>query len=440
MLPRIPISNSILRCRESVLARGRTLFWFGRKLLAPTGRKSARNGERIKIVFVIDKITEWEGGTERQLHALIRTLDLNYFEPMLCFLFPTPELPPETLPCPAWWISKDREDIPDSLVLRIFRLARWLRRMRPQIVHTFFMEGVFAGILAARLSRVPRIVGSTRNAGYWKKFRHRLAFRSVARLAHRWQCNSRTLWEYSKKREGVSSERIEILPNAIDLRRFSPATQEERRAMRKKLGLSEPGPVFVAVAAFTPVKDLSILLEAAKLMEAQLPLAQYLLVGDGPLERELQQQAERLGLSRAVRFLGRQSDVRPYLAAADFGVLTSRSEGCSNSILEYMAMGLPSVVSDIAANRELVSGHLFPPGDAAGLAQGLLRLARDAAFCAELRREYSRTVSEFTLEKFAMRAQSFYSKLAAEINWRKIGEERGTTKQADSEMEAPIVS
>ena len=158
------------------------------------------------------------------------------------------------------------------------------------------------------------------------------------------------------------------------------------------------------------------LLEAAKLLEPQLPSAQYLFVGEGPLQYGLQKQAEHLGLARAVRFLGRQVDVRPYLAAADFGVLTSRSEGSSNSVLEYMAMGLPSALSDIPANRELVSGLFFAPGDVAGLAEALLRLARDPALCSTLRSEYAQTVSQFSLEKFARRARAFYVGLATETN------------------------
>jgi len=416
MLPRIAVSNPILRCGASVVARGRTLFWFARKVLTPAYRQPRRNGPRIKIAFVIDKISEWEGGTERQLHALIRTLDRTYFEPMLCFIFPAPELPPETLPCPARWVSNDESDIPSSMVVRIFRLTRLLHQMRPQIVQSFFMEGVFGGILAARLSRVPRIVGSARNAGYWKNLRHRIAFRSVACLAHRWQCNSRALWNYVRNHEGVRPERIEILPNAIDLSGFVPASPEERLAIRCQLGLKEAGPVFVSVAALTRVKDLSTLLHAARLLRTELPDGHYLIVGDGPLHQELQQQIEHLKLTRVVHLAGRQADVRPYLAAADFGVLTSRSEGSSNSVLEYMAMGLPSVVSDIAANRDLVDGLFFTPGNARDLARAMLRLRQDLALGAQLRSEYLRAAQEFGLDKFVMRTQSFYARLAAEIS------------------------
>jgi glycosyltransferase involved in cell wall biosynthesis len=414
-LPRIAASNSILRGGATTFAPGKARLSFAKNVWTSVSPKSANGNKRIKIVFVVDQITDWEGGTERQLHTLIRTLDRTHFEPELCFIFPVRGLSQETLPCPARWVCPDETKVPSSIFSRLFRLAKLLRQMRPQIVQTFFMEGIFAGILAARLSGVPRIVGSARNAGYWKKARHRIAFRSVAGLAHRWQCNSRALWEYVRKSEGVSPERIEILPNAIDLSQFTPAMPEESFAMRRQLRIGEAGPVFVTVAALTPVKDISTLIEAAKLLEAHLPTAQYLLVGEGPLREELQQQVERLGLNRAIHFVGRQVDVRPYLAAANFGVLTSRSEGSSNSVLEYMAMGLPSVVSDIASNHELVSGVFFAPGDAGDLAQKLMTLTQDAALRNQLRSQYIRTASEFSMEKFVTRTQSFYSKLAAEI-------------------------
>jgi L-malate glycosyltransferase len=415
MLPRIFISNSVLRCGEQAFASGKALLWCAKSALLPAPRVTPKNGKNVKIAFVVDTISDWEGGTERQLHTLIRMLDRNVFQPELCFLQPNPELPKETLPCPTRTVGSAKPEQTSSVIFRLFRLTRLLRQTRPQIVQTYFNEGIFSGILAARLSGVPRVIGSARNAGHWKKRRHRIAFRTVAKLADHWQCNSRTLWEYVRKAERVPAQRIEILPNVIDLSKFAPATPEERLALRHQLGLDEVNPVFVVVAALTPVKDHATLLDAAKLIELERPTAHYLLVGDGPLRSDLEKQAAKLRLSHVIHFLGRQADVRPYLAAADFGVLTSRSEGSSNSVLEYMAMGLPSVVSDIPANRELVSGVLFAPGNVAELAEKLLELACNTELCRKLRSEYSRTAPEFGLEKFAMRTQAFYTRLVAEV-------------------------
>jgi len=78
-----------------------------------------------------------------------------------------------------------------------------------------------------------------------------------------------------------------------------------------------------------------------------------------------------------------------------------------------MAMGLPSVVSDIPPNRELVSGLFFVPGNAADLAEKLVFLAKDAAMRSRLRSECLATASQCSLQRFALRAQSYYARLAA---------------------------
>jgi L-malate glycosyltransferase len=415
LIPRLTVSDPILRKGVTRFAPNKARFWFAKNVIQSTfadrlSRSSTKSSERIKIAFIIDQITVWEAGTERQLHAIIQALDKNYFDPELWFIFSTGCIPEDTLPCPARWICPDQTPI-RSLPRRVLRLRRLLREIRPQIVQTFFLEGIFAGILAARLAGIQNIVGSARNAGHWRKRRHRLAFRVIARLAHRWQCNSRALWEFTRKTEGVSPECIDILPNTIDLSRFAPVGPDERLMAQRSLGLNCKGPIVVCVANLTTVKDHATLLAAVKLLQPEIPGLQILLVGDGPLRRDLELQRDKLSLTKSVHFVGRQADVRPCLAAADFGVLTSRSEGSSNAVLEYMAMGLPSVVSDLPSNRELVKGLFFAPGDAADLARNLIMLGQNAELCTELRAEYVGTASQFSREKFILRVHTYYSRL-----------------------------
>jgi glycosyltransferase involved in cell wall biosynthesis len=76
-------------------------------------------------------------------------------------------------------------------------------------------------------------------------------------------------------------------------------------------------------------------------------------------------------------------------------------------------MGLPSVISDIAPNRELVSGLFFRPGDAEDLASKLLLISQDGALRDNLRKEYLASAEQFSFERFVLRVQSYYSKLAA---------------------------
>lgn len=379
-----------------------------------TQRRAKKENRRIKVAFVIDQISDWEGGTERQLKALIELLDRRYFEAKLFFIFRDPHLPTETLPCEAWWASPNVGGR-TTFYGRLFRLTRELRKFRPDVVQTFFVEGIVAGTIAATLARVPAIVASWRNAGDWMNLQHRIAFRGVAALAHTWQPNSRVGWDQVRRIQKVSASRIELLPNALDLSKFNPPSQMEKREARQHLDISGEGPVFVSVAALVPVKDFRTLINAAKQIENELPKARFLIVGDGPLRQDLEQYTEELGLGHMIHFAGRQADVRPYLAAADFGVLTSKSEGSSNSVLEYMAMGLPSVVSDIPPNRELVDGVFFASGNASDLAAKLLTIAEGPALGGQLKCQYLGAVAQYSREKCGLRAQSYYSRLVGAL-------------------------
>ncbi len=418
LLPRIPISDSSLRDIRGGFGAGRTNFYLASRALRKAGAKrlppegKPRPAERLRLAFVIDAIDSWEdGGTEQQLGKLLVALDRKYFEPELYFLRPPARLTPQDFPCPVHWASHG----PGSSRFRtLWRLTRVLRQHRPHIVQTFFRDGTYYGTVAAWAARVPAIVISRRNAGHWKTALDRLALNVINRLADAWQCNSRTALE-SLTAEGVPAGRIDILPNALDLERFSVPAPEERLGARQALVLSPTAPVFVSVATLFPVKDPMVLVEAAGHVRQALPDAQFLLVGEGPLRISLAARIEELGLTANVRLAGAQSDVRPFLAATDIGLLTSRSEGSSNSLLEYMAMGLPSVVSDLPANRDLVSGVFFEPGNARDLAEKILGLWRDPDMRARIGAEYPSRAMEYGVEPFVRRARSYYFELAAEF-------------------------
>jgi glycosyltransferase involved in cell wall biosynthesis len=170
--------------------------------------------------------------------------------------------------------------------------------------------------------------------------------------------------------------------------------------------------VIVSVASLRPVKDLPILIDAAAVVTKELPTAQLLLVGEGPDREPLARQIRQMGLHTSVHLLGSQSDIRPYLAAADLAVLTSRSEASSNAVLEYLAAGLPSVLSDIPANRELTDEVMFEPGNAAQLATEIVSLWRDPARRARLSLEYRARALQHDARSLGKQAQDYYLGLA----------------------------
>lgn len=162
---------------------------------------------------------------------------------------------------------------------------------------------------------------------------------------------------------GFAPSRILVLPNGVDVDRFLRSRRDE--ALRQRLA-GQARLVGVFVGRLAPEKGLELLVEAWGEAFRGRADAQLVLVGDGAGGEELRVLAARLGIGGQVSFAGRCDDVAPYLAAADFGLLTSFAEGLSNSLLEYMAAGLPVVGSRVSGTEDFVvpgeTGWLFEPG------------------------------------------------------------------------------
>jgi glycosyltransferase involved in cell wall biosynthesis len=135
-------------------------------------------------------------------------------------------------------------------------------------------------------------------------------------------------------------------------------------------------------------KGLDVLLKAAALAFAKLPKWRLAILGDGPLREELQALARELGIAARVDWLGYVDNPIAYVKAAKFFVLTSRFEGSPNALLEAMACGLPSVVSDGSPGPlELIgddAGLVVPVEDVDATAAGIIALASDKSLRARL--------------------------------------------------------
>ncbi len=173
----------------------------------------------------------------------------------------------------------------------------------------------------------------------------------------------------------------QTIRNGVDIVRYAP--DGRRAARRAALGFAEADVVAAFCAVLRPEKNAGQFLQALAALRAEGAPLKGLVVGDGPCAAALRAQAEALGLDGAVTWTGMQADVRPWLAAADFGVNASVAiETLSLAALETMAMGLPMAMSDIGGAAEIVdarNGALFAAGDLAAMTaamRGLLDGAR----------------------------------------------------------------
>lgn len=210
---------------------------------------------------------------------------------------------------------------------------------------------------------------------------------------------------------GYPRARIHHLPNGV---RIPPPIDDgtKRRARvalataNASLVLPDQAPLVVFTGRIDAAKGLAELVAAWRTVADRRRDARLWIVGDGPFESDLRRQVEAENLSSRVVLAGIFDDVSDVLAAADLFVLPSHEEGMSQSLLEAMAAGLPTVASDIAGNRCLIDdgreGRLVPPRRADALAAVLLAMIDNPADAAGLGAAARQRVSrEHSLEKMA---------------------------------------
>ena len=196
---------------------------------------------------------------------------------------------------------------------------------------------------------------------------------------------------------------VHAVPKGVDARLFQPDGPDARAT----LGLAGRR-VVLSVGRFVPIKNMSLLIDAIAQMRQADATTHLLLVGEGPEQRALQQQAVRLGVSGAVTFTGYipQDQMAPYYRAADVFALASEFDNSPNVVLEAMACGLPVVATDVGGVAEYViddrGGSLVPRADAGAMARALGRWLSDAG----LSRQASAFNRQRVLDRFSWRASA----------------------------------
>jgi glycosyltransferase involved in cell wall biosynthesis len=209
--------------------------------------------------------------------------------------------------------------------------------------------------------------------------------------------------------EGVAADKITVIYNGLEIDRVRPAVPVSKTEALGFLGLKaelNERPIVTIVANMRlPVKDHAMFLRMAQRVSDSIPATAFVLAGEGELMPSIMRQAEDAGLSANTFFTGACDKLAELLAVSDVCVLTSKSEGFSNSILEYMAAARPVVVTSVGgageAVREGETGYLVESGDDATMAQKVLLLLNDT----EKARAMGERGYQLVKEKFSRAAQ-----------------------------------
>ena len=374
-------------------------------------RRPAAPARPLRVMHVLFRLQA--GGMEYGVIKLVNGLDRARISNSICSTTPADDVRRLLRRDVKLYECRRRPGNDPSLVLQLYRV---FRRERPDIVHTHAWGTLCEGLVAARLARIPVVVHGEHGTLQLKPYQARLQKLMWGRADRVLSVSSR-LAERMAEGTGFPLDQITVIRNGVDLRRFQSC---DRTEARRALGLPEAGVIVGTAARLVPVKDQANLLNAFKQLVTEGLEFTGVIAGDGPLRAELEAQASALGIQSHVRFLGHVPAIERVYASLDVFVLSSKSEGLSNTILEAMASKVAVVATQVGGADELVedgaTGLLVPPQDSAALADAIGWLIRDA----ELRDSMSaagrrRALARFTLDRMLRNYGTLYCTLGGTL-------------------------
>jgi glycosyltransferase involved in cell wall biosynthesis len=250
-----------------------------------------------------------------------------------------------------------------------FRLRKWLRNWKPDVVHSWLFAANAYARKAALSAKVPVILGSERCVDLWKTQAHFVIDRYLAARTDGITTNSTGVRDFYVS-HGIASDKVFVIANGILPRNAISISRDEAFG---RLGVDPSRHLILSVGRLWPQKRYRDLVWAAELLGTLRDDVTYVIIGDGPQSGELLRFRDSLSKPDRVRFAGMRDDVAELLPHADLFWNGSEYEGQSNSILEAMQAGVCTIASNIPGNRDLVDDHrtgrLVAPGDKADFAR-----------------------------------------------------------------------
>jgi glycosyltransferase involved in cell wall biosynthesis len=378
----------------------------------------------LRVLIVINGLGT--GGAERSLAEMLPRLVDDGIRPLIVVMNRRQEgVESQILERYETYFLKSRRVPTKALELR-----RLIREYRPHLVHTTLFESNLVGRLATAGSSTP-LLTSLVNTPYDKARRvdpnlhtvHLRVVRTIDRLTAplttHFHAITRAVKTAAVNDLGIPARRISVIPRGRNRARLGEPSRDRRRKVRLRLRIDDDRPLLITVGRQEYQKGQRYLIEAMQLVASQNERVRLLIAGregNASGDLALMMRTDR-GLGDRVSFLGHRDDVSDLLAASDIFVFPSLWEGLGGALIEAMALGLPIVVSDIPAAREVVEADgnavLVEPGDPRALADAILRLLGDPQQRTRFAKRSKVIFAErFELERSAQRLITLYRGLA----------------------------
>ena len=300
--------------------------------------------------------------------------------------------------------------ISPMITATIFRLWELVKEEKIDVMHAQTRVAQFAACTLSSMTKIPAVTT-------WHGFYRPHFFRKILPC---WGeitiAISGTVYDHLKDEFKRNEKDIRLIPNGVDVSKFSRAySEEEKKAIRKKYGLKD-GPVVGIIARLSEEKGLFTLLDAFKGLLAGIPGAQLVIVGEGRLEGPLKSKASELGIRENIHFFGTTLNTREFLAIMDVFARPSTKEGFGLGVVEAMLMGVPVVSTDVGGFKSILAqgefGVLAEQSDAASLGEAIKKVLTDKGLAKRISagaREYA--ASHFSADRMAQQVEGVYKEV-----------------------------
>lgn len=374
---------------------------------------------KVNLTIVITGLST--GGAEMMLLKVLERLDRQRFAPHVISLTALGELAPRIaalgIPVDAIGMKPGRPS-----PFGFSRLVQLLKRLNPDVVHTWMYHADLLGGLAACVAGVPAIGWCIRHSNLdavKTKILTRIVVRLCARLSPRVPDQILCCAQAARtvhQGMGYAAEKMTVIPNGFDLSQFKPDADAHRK-IRSELGLEIDTPLVGLIGRFDQQKNHAGFFEAAGVLHRHMPQVHFVLAGQAVDARNavLMQAITQAGVPANTHLLGLRRDMPQLMAALDVLASSSYGEAFPNVLGEAMACGVPCAVTDVGDSAYIVgdTGRVVASGDMPGLAaalHGLLSLpAQERTALGQ--RARARVAANFEIGQVVRQYEAFYEEL-----------------------------
>ncbi len=355
--------------------------------------------EKIKIVYIICNFAF--GGAERFLLDLIKHLNLERYEVHILTIMGGGPLEKEFKDLNVRiQIFKKKTKLGLGILWQIYC---YLKREKPQIVHTHLFAGDTWGRIAAILAGAPIIISTEHNTNLDEGLLKRLIKRILSYKTDKIVAVSNAVSDYSIRVDKKKKKKILVIPNGICFEKFVPKAKK-----------FEHIPILGVIGRLEIQKGHAYLFQALNLVK-DIPWKLWL-VGEGSLRKKLEKQVKELSLEERVSFLGAQYNVLEILQTIDIFILPSLWEGLGIAVLEAAAMAKPIIASKVGGIPEIIedkkTGLLVEPKKVTDLGEAIRWMLGHENEANEMGRCARKIVLEkFDIEKMVKEYEKLYERL-----------------------------